>query len=145
VEKLPEIRFFLLLPESPQCFNGDIQTDLVAIFEAVGQGLCRRIDANWDLVDSNNLYPRAEPWLGIPENSDGKSVDLRRLPVAGAASDAPFESRNQASLSTGDGGAGCGRIWRNPTRGSTAKAKYYVFMTFRRAPKISKERLSPSE
>ena len=67
----------LPLPEAvTKRLDCHIQPDLVAIFEAVRHGLCRRVDANADPVDFVFLDPERERRAGKANDPEWRIFDL---------------------------------------------------------------------
>ena len=62
--------------------DGDIESDLVPVFEAVGYRLLRRINPHWYIVNRGHVDTGAERWFRVPEHAQGDAVDLRNLSMA---------------------------------------------------------------
>ena len=65
---------FALLQAITQCFDRDIDTDFVAILEAVGHGLGGRVDAKGDPFDNVLLNPGLEGDPGKADDPQGREV-----------------------------------------------------------------------
>jgi hypothetical protein len=67
---------------SPESFNRDVESNLVAVFKAVGDGLLRREDPHRYFVNRDNVNTSAERSFWIPEDTEGDAVYLRDLSMA---------------------------------------------------------------
>jgi hypothetical protein len=68
---------------SPESFNRDVQSNLVAVLKAVDDGLLGRVDPHEYFVNRHNINASAERWFGIPEDAQGDAIDFRDLSMAG--------------------------------------------------------------
>jgi hypothetical protein len=66
-----------------QSLNRNVQANLVAVLEAIGDRFFRRIDLHKNIVNRNQGDPSAKRRLGIPEDPERDAINLRNLRVTG--------------------------------------------------------------
>jgi hypothetical protein len=66
-----KVRFPLALPVGAKGFDCDINPDLVPVFEAVSDGLLRRINSNRYTINADDLKTGTERGFRIPKTRTG--------------------------------------------------------------------------
>jgi len=77
------VRLSCAFAVSAQRLNGNVQANLVPVFEAVGDRFFRRIDLHRNIVNPNQIDAGAKRRLGKPEDPERDVIDLRNLRVTG--------------------------------------------------------------
>jgi hypothetical protein len=79
----PSVRLWGTLPVCPQSLDGNVQSNLVPILEAVCDSLLCGVNPYRNIVDRNDLNARPKRRLGVPENPKRYAVDFWNVGVTG--------------------------------------------------------------
>jgi hypothetical protein len=69
-------------PICPDGFDRNVEPNLVAVLEAVGDRFFRRVNPNGNIVNGNHIDASPEGRLGVPEDPKRDAIDFWSMRVA---------------------------------------------------------------
>ena len=77
------VRLSCAFAVSAQSLDGNVQANLVAVLEAVGDRFFRRIDLHANIVNRDHIDAGAKRRVGISEDPERHTIDFRNLRLTG--------------------------------------------------------------